>query len=160
MKYITLAIIFALLQALLLCNIMLFGMVVPLLYVYFAMMLPRNYPRWASMLLCFALGLAVDMFNNTPGLSASTMTLMGFVQPYLLELFVNKEDEVNFRPSIATMGWTKFFFYALMLLTLYCLVYFTLEAFTFSLWKTWLISTFGSLAFTLVIILTIDNVRK
>lgn len=160
MQYILLIIVFALVHALLLRHIVLFGMVVPLLYVYLVLLFPRNYPRWATLLLSFAMGMAVDMFNNTPGLASASMTLTGFLQPYLLELYMRKEDDNNFRPSLAGMGFVKFASYAMFLLTAYCLVFFTLEAFTFSLWQTWLISVFGSMLLTLVIILTIDSIRR
>ena len=79
-------VLFFLAQALVLNRIQLFHCATPLLYVYFVVMFPRAYPRWAALLWSFALGLTVDMFSNTPGVAAASMTLIGFLQPYLIEL--------------------------------------------------------------------------
>ena len=80
-------VVLCLVQALVFNHIHLFGYATILLYVYFVVMLPRNYPRWAALLWSFALGLSVDMFTNTPGMAAAALTLTGFLQPYLLQLF-------------------------------------------------------------------------
>lgn len=160
MQYILLIFVFALVQALLLGNICLYGLVMPLLYVYYAILFQRGYPRWAQMPLCFVMGILVDMFCNTPGLSAASMTLVGFIQPYVLELFLKKEDEPNLKPSFATMGFMSYFSYVLILTFIFCLTFFTLEAFSFSRWLDWVISVAGSTALTLILILTIDSVRR
>ena len=50
-------------QVLVLNRIHLFGYATPLLYVYFVLLFPRNYPKWALLLWCFALGLVNDTFS-------------------------------------------------------------------------------------------------
>ncbi len=160
MLYIFLIIIFAALQALLVGNIHILGVATPLLYVYFAILFPRNYTRWAQLVLCFLMGLAVDMFANTPGLASASMTLIGFIQPHILELFLKKEDQTDLVPGINTLGFVKFATYAFILTLIYCIVFFTLEAFTTVYWMDWLLSIAGSLVLTLVIILIIDSVRR
>lgn len=72
---------FCLAQVLVLNHVQLFHCATPLLYVYFAIIFPRNYPRWASLLWSFALGLCIDMFANMPGVAAGSMTLVAFLQP-------------------------------------------------------------------------------
>ena len=47
-------------QALVFNYIHLFGYATVLLYVYFVVMFPRNYPRWAILLWSFFLGLSAD----------------------------------------------------------------------------------------------------
>ena len=37
---------------------------IPLIYVYFVIMFPRNYPKWAILLWSFAMGLTMDMFTT------------------------------------------------------------------------------------------------
>ena len=78
-------------QVLVLNRIQLFHCATPLLYIYFIIIFPRRYPRWAILLWSFAMGLAVDMFNNTPGVAAASTTLIGFLQPWLIELFLPRE---------------------------------------------------------------------
>ncbi|MCR5070282.1 MAG: rod shape-determining protein MreD [Prevotella sp.] len=160
MLYIFLIIAFTLLQALLIGHIHILGVATPLLYVYFVLLFPHNFSKWAQLLLCFAMGLSIDMFSNTPGLAAASMTLLGFVQPYTLELFLKKEDEPDLRPGIATMGFTRFLVYSIMLVVLYCLVFFSLEAFAVINATEWLLTTFGSMLLTLITIIIIDSVRR
>ena len=45
------------------------------------------------------MGLAVDMFNNTPGVAAASTTLIGFLQPWLIELFLPREAEDNIKSA-------------------------------------------------------------
>ena len=84
-------IVLCLAQALVFNHIHLLGHATILLYVYFIVMFPRNYPHWSILLWSFALGLCVDIFSNTPGLAAASLTFTGFLQPYLLE----KENDIN-----------------------------------------------------------------
>ncbi len=160
LRRIGLIIVFALAQGLVLGNIHLFNCATPLLYVYFALLFPRNYPRWASLVMCFCLGLAVDCFCNTPGLAAASLTLVGFVQPYVLELYLGREDEDDYVPSLSNMGWMKYSTYTLFLTLIFCLAFFSLEAFSFFNWIQWLSSVLGSYFLTIILILVLEMVRK
>ena len=73
-------------QVLILNHIHLYDIAIPLLYVYFTITFHRGTPKWMILLWSFALGLAIDVFSNTPGLASGSMTLIAIVQPYLLEL--------------------------------------------------------------------------
>lgn len=159
LKRVGLLIIFIIAQALVLGHIHLFDCATPLLYVYFALLLPRDHPRWASLLLCFLLGLGIDTFSNTPGLAAASMTLIGFVQPYILSLYLDREDAEDFKPSIATMGWGKYISYAFFLIFLFCVAFFSIEAFNFFNWQQWMMCIGGSFLVTIILIIVIDSVR-
>ena len=160
MSYIILIIVFGLVQALFFEHIHVFGVATPMFYVYLPLLVRRDYPRWALMMLCFVMGLVVDMFTNTPGLACASLTLVGFLQPYLLELYLKKEDDPAFRPSIANMGFGKFLSYSFFLTLVYCIAFFALEAFTFTDWLMWIESAAGSLVLTLLLIITIDSLRR
>lgn len=151
---------FCLAQALVLNHIHLFGYATPLLYVYFAILFPRNFPKWAILLWCFALGLAVDMFSNTPGVAAASMTLVGFIQPLLLELFVPRDSLENLSVSIRTLGKIKFIAFALILVTIYCLMFFTIEAFNFFNWQHNLLCMGSSIILTMILLITLEIVRN
>lgn len=152
---------FALVQGLVLGHIHVFNCATPLLFVYFALIFPRNYPHWVVTLMCFLLGLSIDSLNNTQGLTSASLTLTGFVQPYILSLYLDREDAEDFRPSIATMGWVKFSTFAFILTFINCIVYFSLEAFSFFNWQQWLLCIGGSFLITLILILIIDSsIRK
>lgn len=151
---------FCLAQALVLNHIHLFGYATPLLYVYFVILFPRNSPKWAILLWSFVLGLAVDMFSNTPGVAASSMTLVGFLQPMLLEPFVPRDSIENLPVSVRSLGLAKFFTFSLMLVTIYCLMFFTIEAFNFFNWQHYLLCIGGSIILTMILLMTLESVRK
>lgn len=160
MQYFFLAIILVLSQALVFSRIHVFGVATPFVYVYYALFFQRNASRWMQLLSCFLVGLIVDVFCNTPGLSAASLTFVGFVQPYLLEAFLSQEDSANYSPCIKQMGFVRYFFYALILTLLFCIALFSLEAFSFGHWLEWLACVGSSVVLTLVLVLIIDAIRR
>ena len=147
-------------QVLVLNHIHLFGYATPLLYVYFALPIRRHQPQWATLLWCFAMGLCVDTFSNTPGVASASMTFVGLVQPYLLRLFIQQDYADDFRPSAKTLGMMKYSFYAVTLVLIHCLLFFILEAFNFYNWQQWLLTVGSSTVLTIVLVLLIDNFRR
>lgn len=159
LKRLGLFVVLCVVQILILNHIYLFDIAIPLLYIYFAITFHRNYPKWAILLWCFALGLAIDVFSNTPGLAAGSMTLIAIIQPYLLELFVPRDSIEELDVSIKSLGTGKFITFSAILIAIYCLAFFALEAFTFYNWIHWLISAGSSAVLTLILILAIESVR-
>lgn len=153
-------IILLLVQVLVLNHIRLLGCATPLLYTYFVLPMQRNQAKWATLVWCFAIGLAVDVFSNTPGVAAASMTLAAAVQPYLLELFVPRDSADDLTPSFHTLGVSKFVSYTIILVFIGCLSFFSLEAFNLYNWAQWACSILGSTALTVVLILVIENVRN
>lgn len=153
-------VVLCLVQALVLNRIHLFDCATPLLYVYMVLTFPHDYPKWAVMLWGFVLGVAVDSFSNTPGMTSASLTLVGAVQPYFFNLFVQRDAPDDIAPSVASMGVAKFTFYATVLVLLHCLVFFTLEMFSFFNWMQWLKCVAGSTLITMVLVLTIEKVRR
>lgn len=149
-----------LIQALVMNRIQLFNCATPLLYVYFVLMFPRNYPKWGVLLWSFAMGLTIDMFANTPGVASASMTLIGAMQPYLIELFVPREADENMPAKAVVLGWGKFFTYTSLVVFVYCLTFFSLEAFNFFNWLHWLECIGGSALLTIVLIMTLESIRK
>lgn len=159
-RRILLFIVLCLAQALVFSRIHLFHCATPLVYVYFVIVLPRGTARWAALLWSFALGLCIDMFSNTPGLAAASMTLIGMIQPPLLELFLPRDAESDMPSSIKTLTFSKFLSLAAILVFIYCLVFFTIEVFSFSHILFWLNSVIGSMLLTLIMILTFESIRR
>ena len=147
-------------QALVFNRIHLFGCATPLIYIYMILKLRRNYRQWGALLWSFALGLTIDAFSNTPGVAAASLTLIGAVQPYFMRLFVQRDAAEDLKPSIHTLGFTKFCFFTFCLTLLYCTVFFVLETFNFFNWVQWLLQVGGSTLVTFVMIITFDSVSK
>ena len=147
-------------QVLILNHIHLFDIAIPLLYVYFTITFRRGTPKWMILLWSFALGLAIDVFSNTPGLASGSMTLIAVIQPYLLELFVPRDSAENLETSLATLGVGKYLTFCAIILVVYCLVFFALEAFSFYNWLHWLACAGASSLLTFVLMMAIESVRR
>ncbi len=147
-------------QVLILNHVHLLDVAMPLLYIYFAITFRRGFPRWIILLSCFFMGLIVDMFSSTPGLAAGTMTLVGFIQPFLVERTAPRDSAEDMEISVATMGFGGFAFLSGVITAIYCLVFFTLEAFSFFEWFVWLERIIASSLLTWILILAIESVRS
>lgn len=147
-------------QVLILNHVHLLDVAMPLLYIYFAITFRRGFPRWIILLSCFFMGLIVDMFSSTPGLAAGTMTLVGFIQPFLVERTAPRDSAGDMEISVATMGFGGFAFLSGVITAIYCLVFFTLEAFSFFEWLVWLERIIASSLLTWILILAIESVRS
>lgn len=160
LKGVLLFAILLLAQVLVLNHIHLFDCATPLLYVYVVLQFRRNYPRWGILLVSFLLGLVVDIFSNTPGVAAASMTFLGFLQPYVLAMFLNRDSDEDLQPSMKSLGFAKFFYYAAVLVVVYCAIFFTIETFSFFNGLLWLECVGGSAMLTILLILAIENSRK
>lgn len=147
-------------QILILNHVHLLGVGTPLLYVYFAITFRRNFPKWLVLVSCFLLGLLIDVFSNTPGLAASTMTLVALAQTYLIELVAPRDSAEDLEASAKVLGLTKFVTLSALLTLLYCLVFFALEAFNFFDVLLWLARSVISFVLTMVLILAVESVRS
>ena len=152
-------VVLCLVQVLILNHIHLFDLAIPLLYVYFTITFQRGTPKWMILLWSFALGLAIDVFSNTPGLASGSLTLIAVIQPYLLELFVTRDSAENLEVSISTLGIGKFMIFSAVLLVVYCLAFFALEAFSFFNWQYWLACAGASSLLTFALMMAIESVR-
>ena len=131
-----------------------------MLYVYIMLLFRRNYPRWGILVWGFTIGLCIDIFSNTPGVAAASLTLLGLLQPYILMLFVQRDSPDDLQPSMNTLGVGNFIYYTIIVVLLYCTVFITFETFNFFNWIQWLEGVGGSTAITVAIILVIENLRK
>ena len=160
LKGVLLFAILLLAQVLVLNHIHLFDCATPLLYVYVVLQFRRNYPRWGILLVSFLLGLLVDIFSNTPGVAAASMTFLGFLQPYVFAMFLNRDSDEDLQPSMENFGFASFFYYAAILVVVYCAIFFTIETFSFFNGLLWLECVGGSAMLTVLLILAIENSRR
>lgn len=149
-----------LVQVLVFNHIHLFNCATPLLYVYMPVLFSRNNSRWVVLLLSFFMGMAIDVFQNTPGVAMATMTFIGLIQPLILGVFMQQDSEADIVPSMRTLGVAKFSYYSFIITFLYCLVFFTLETFTFFNWLQWLETVGASTLLTYILILVLENLRR
>ena len=136
------------------------GCITPIISVYFLLLFPKNISLSALLLWAFVAGMLIDIFSGTPGVVSASMTLSALCLPPLLKLLVSKEAPEDLTPSIRSMGKWKFFQLLFLLTLLHHISFFLLEAFSFFNWKILLISMGGSIALSLLLMMTLEFVRN
>ncbi|MGM9713152.1 MAG: rod shape-determining protein MreD [Prevotella sp.] len=149
-----------LVHGLFLGHIHIFGIATPLIYIMLPLHFSTTQPRWSALMWCFVTGLLVDIFMNTPGMTSGALTVIGLLQPSVLRLFVQNDDDGELEPSLKTMGWIKFLLYILILTLIYSLIFFTLETFSFFNPLMWIECIGASTLVTVIIILAIERIRE
>ena len=141
-------------QIVILDKILLGGYINPYLYILFILTLPFETPKWLLLITAFITGLMVDMFSNTVGLHTAACVFMAYCRPGVLTMVSSRQDyEPGIRPIIRDLGFSWFFSYSLILVSLHHLALFYLEAFVFAdffhtLWRTVL-----SIIFTMLLLI-------
>lgn len=106
---------------------------IPLIYPMILLLLPVNTPHWLTMFLGFAVGITMDLFSNTPGVHASACVLLGYVRPYLLNLFFqqNIKELGDTIPTLFRMGFRSFLLYILFALIIHHFYYYVIQIWSF-----------------------------
>lgn len=119
------------LQVLLFNHIHFQGYGVPLIYVALLLYIPANANKTATLVWSFLMGLLMDVFANTPGISAASLTLAALIQPTLLQASLPKDSLEDIVPNYHSMGTWNHLRYMTILLLIHHLTYFALESFSF-----------------------------
>lgn len=158
LKFALMFVVVVLCQVVVFNHICLFGVAIPLVFIYFIIKLPVNLPVNWVLTLGFLLGLTVDIFSNTQGMNALACTLLAMCRLPVLHLYVPRLDDLpNADPSSRTLSPSVFMKYAVTLTTLYCTLFFIIDAFTFFDALHLILKIVCSSALTFVIIMAFDG---
>jgi rod shape-determining protein MreD len=142
-------------------HICLFGVAIPLVFIYFIIKLPITIGINRMMTLAFLIGLVVDVFSNTQGMNALACTVLSVLRSSCLKLYLSRQDDLsNPVPSIRTLGLAVFMKYALTMSAVYCFLFFVIEAFSFFDILQLLMRVVFSALLTFVIILAFDSISS
>ena len=120
-----------------------FNYIQVIIYPLFLMLLPIGIGKGWLLIVSFAVGLAIDMFYDSPGVHASASVLTGFIRPFVLQLMEPRGGyKVNAIPTKAEFGDNWFLRYASLLLIAHLLIYFSMEVFTLTELDYILLKTF------------------
>ena len=144
-------------QVLILDKISLFGIATPMVYILFILNLPTNTSRWLVLLSSFLLGISIDIFAGQTGIHSFSSTFLGFIRPYILNLYSPTAlENSSYRPNLSRLGFVHYLSYLFLLIFLHHLVCFLIGIFSFSeIFHTFLRLIFSTLS-TLILILLID----
>jgi rod shape-determining protein MreD len=124
-------ILLILVQVLVFNNLNFFGYINPMVYILFLYWYPIKQNRTTFIILCFFLGLFVDVFSDTLAINAAASVTIAYLRPTIMRFVfgVNFEFQ-SFKLNNSTKA-QQFTFLALLII-IHHLVYFTLEIFNFS----------------------------
>ncbi len=128
-------------------------------YVGYLLTLAPSVPKSQSLLIAFAMGLLIDLFEYSPGVHASACVFLAFLRPYLISLLaarIRVEAEEIREISIREIDFLNFVLYASLLILFHHFTVFALEAWTSKLLWLTLQKTFFSSIFTLISVLLVQ----
>ncbi|MGI6074321.1 MAG: rod shape-determining protein MreD [Fermentimonas sp.] len=148
-----------LVQVLLLNRILMVGMAVPIVYIYFVLKLNAGRNPYFVILSSFLLGFIIDMFMNTPGINAAATTIVGTCRQGIFYLFYDRDTHEDYVPSIHTDSFS-FVKYTIFMVVLHLLLLFFIESFTFFNWEVTLKRTLTSSFVSVLLIIVVDSLIK
>ena len=156
-QFIVLFVALILLQ--LVCNkIVLWGIAMPVVFIYLILRLPVNLHSGWVLTVAFFSGLLMDIFTNTPGMNSLACTMMAAVRRPVFNLFVSRENDMNIPiPSVDSMGIGDYFKYMATLVTIYCALIFLIQAFSLHNIVLTLARIAGSSILSIIIIFGLDS---
>lgn len=159
LRYVLLFVILLLLQVIVCNNLLLFGVAVPFIFIYFIICLPLDVNLNVLMLSSFLLGFSVDIFSDTMGLNSMACLLLSVCKKPVFYAYLPKEDKFkNACPGIASMGWINYIKYLLTISAIFSLIVFGLEFFSFASFFRILAMTISSAILTVILLIGIDAI--
>ena len=154
-----------LLQVLILNNVHIAGVVTLILlfsflYVYFILKFNSGTSRNELMVWGFCMGLAIDIFSNTPGMNAAATVLLAFLRPLFLRLFTPRDTLDSIVPSLKSMGIASFLKYLVVSVFVHHFMLLTLEFFSFTSIPLLLLRVVSSTILTITCIMAVEGVRR
>jgi rod shape-determining protein MreD len=159
-RYIGLFILLLFVQIFLLNNIHFLGFVNPYLYILFILIFPLNAPRPVFLIVAFLLGFTLDIFCNTLGIHAFASVFAAFIRPYVMSLYIPRDNHDYVIPSVATFGEAAFIKYAVTLVLAHHFVLFLMEAFSFQNFGVLLLKILLNSALTIVLVISIERYKR
>ena len=149
-----------LLQVFFFNHVHLLGYATPFIYLFIVVKLSSDISRHALMLWAFLLGLLIDAFSDTPGMNAAAAVFLAFLRPTLLRLFVPRDANDTFTPSIHSMGLSSYVKYLSMCVLFHHLLLFTIAFFSLASPLELLLRIVSSALLTVVCLLAVEGLQQ
>lgn len=158
-RYTLMLLIAVLAQVVIFNRLCLFGVAIPLVFIYFIIKLPVTLGAKWTMTLAFLAGLVVDIFSDTLGINALACTCAGALRMPVFHLYYPRdEDMMNPEPSIRSMGVGAYLKYVLTFTAVYCTLFVVIESFSFVPLGWLLLKIVSSTLFTFVLLVIADSI--
>lgn len=148
-----------LLQVAVFNNMELFGYINPYPYILFIILYPVNNNRFLFLILCFLLGLSMDIFSNSGGVHAAACVTLGYLRHHLFKIAFGLSYEYQtIKIPYASLR-EQIIFVSLCVLLHHTILFF-LEAFRLDLFGNALLKVLFSGIFTSIFSVIIINLFK
>jgi hypothetical protein len=127
--------------------------IIPAFYILILILLPFETPDWLILVIAFIVGLVIDIFADTLGLSTSVCLLVAFLRPLILRSISPRGgfDQGSY-PRVQYMGLPWFVQFSFMMILIHQTAYYWLENFGFDHIGQILIKIFIGSFFSLILI--------
>lgn len=160
-RYILMYVILVVSQAVVFNHICLFGVAIPLVFIYLIIKLPMTLSNNWTMTVGFLLGVTIDILSDTQGMNALACTTTAGMRRSVLRLYFPREEEMSdSTPSMRSLGEAVFLKYAFSITVLYCALFFIIESFTFFNPVRLILKIVSSSLLTFIIIFAIDSLTS
>jgi rod shape-determining protein MreD len=161
LKIALIALTIAFLQAFILQQVDMGFWLHPMPYLMLFFIIPINFDRFGYLILGFVFGTFIDLLSGSFGTHAASCVAMVFFKHYIERRFVDFESlqlQGESYLSLQSRGWVTFFYYAISLIGIHHLIFFSLDFFSFSQIGDILLSTLISSIGTFLLVLLYKNV--
>jgi rod shape-determining protein MreD len=128
------------------------GYMNPYVYVLYLVLLPTSLSRASVLLVAFAMGLCVDLFENSAGVHAAASVLFAYIRPWFLKILSSRMEETREDITISELGFLSLSAYALLSIFVHHFALFLVESFSLFEIGTVLARTFFSTLFTFIFV--------
>lgn len=140
-------------------NICLFGVAVPIIFIFLILRLPIRLAANWMMTIGFFTGLVVDIFNNTAGMHAIAATVLAALRKPFFHLYVNREEEIaDPIPSSRSIGLPAYLKFLFTSTLCYCVVLFAIQSFSLANPLLTVSRIFASSALSILIMMSFDSI--
>ena len=131
-----------------------------MMYILFLINLPVRLPRWAEMLIGFAVGMMIDIWHSTLGVHIAACVALTYVRPLLLHRAVQDIERIKDNLSSENIGRAEYTKCAVILTILHHFIVFSLETWNLQFWWMIILQTLISSLMTLTIILGYEYLKR
>ena len=149
-----------LLQGLIIGQIQAARIALPLVYILFILKLPSDFGRKQLLFYGFAIGLAVDIFGNTPGMHATASLWLAMARPALLRWQTGRDAAEYFIPRVRTMGFGPYVRYIVPGIILHAAVLNVIDTFSLMRMVDIVVGTMADASVTIVLFLMIELIGR
>ena len=132
-----------------------------IIYPMAVLLMPVKTSRSILMALGFLLGIALDLFYDSPGIHAASLVFTAYIRNIIIA-FLEPFDGYNIDdvPTLKRMGTGWFVSYVSVALIIHIFVYFSIEAFSFVFFFEIFLNTIFSFIVSLILVMVLQFILR